>query len=112
MTDASSHSASTSGTGTPEAGEGSKYPVLAFDLMCAREQHARRLLAQDHPPNGRFDQERRIRLPALVLVHAKTTAETVQPPGEPRVERGDVEPVRFANLDEDRIVAAGIHACR
>ena len=45
----------------------------------------------------------------LVLAHAKTAAESIQPVREPRVESVDVELVRFANLDENRVVVMGLH---
>ena len=109
MTDASSPSASTCGTGTREPAR-ARSIRYSRSIWCAVGSSGRRLLAQDHPPDGRLDQERRIRLPALVLEHAEAAAESVEAVGEPRIERSDVEPVGFANLDEDGIVAIGLHS--
>ena len=94
------------------AGERREYAVLALDLMSGRQQHARRLLAQHDPSGRRLDEKRRVRLSALVLTHANPAAESIQPVGEPRVEPGDIESVRFVNLHEDRIAAIGIHRRR
>ena len=91
------------------AGQRPQHPVLALDLVRGRQERAGRLLAQHHRPGGRLDEKGRIRLPAFVLAHAQPAAESVQAAGEPRVEGGDVEPVRLAHLDEDRLVAVGVH---